>query len=165
MPRGVQLPSFDKGLEVFWSLEGDWRGVWVLVGDGEGEVGRKDGEGDSGRRNGEVRGEPKERGDGEEGLYVAGMAWKRLEVSICDFNLQRTGRRNLKGMGQTMVETSPQTANRYSCSRARSVLGLGVRFRLWAASENSSDDFPQFIRFDIAVKVLLTSMEPLSLSK
>jgi len=33
------------------------------------------------------------------------------------------------------------------------------------ASENSSDDFPQLIRFDIAVKVLLTSMEPLSLSK
>ncbi len=73
-PRGVQLPSFDKGLEVFWSLEGDWRGVLVLLGDGEGEVGRKDGEGDSGRRNGEVRGEPKERGDGDEGLYVAGMA-------------------------------------------------------------------------------------------
>ncbi len=48
--------------------------MWVLVGDGKGDVGRKEGEGDSGRLNGEVRGEPKERGDGDEGLYVAGMA-------------------------------------------------------------------------------------------
>lgn len=46
----------------------------VLVGDCRGEVGRNDDDGDSGRRNGEVRGEPKERGEGEEGLYVAGMA-------------------------------------------------------------------------------------------
>lgn len=71
MPRGVQLPSFvEVGVvAVWWSLEGDWRGVWILVGDGEGVgvVGRREGEGeagDSGRRNGEVRGEPKERGDG-----------------------------------------------------------------------------------------------------
>lgn len=50
-----------------WSLEGDCRGVCTFVGDGVGVVGRTvfEGEaGDSGRRKGEVRGEPKERGEG-----------------------------------------------------------------------------------------------------
>ena len=41
-------------------------GVWTLVGDGVGVVARTvDGEaGDSGRRNGELRGDPKDKGDG-----------------------------------------------------------------------------------------------------
>lgn len=72
-PRGVQLPDAEGGVAMFWSLEGDVRGVcWVLVGEvvvgvvarfaGEGEEGdsgRRKGEaGDSGRLKGEVRGEP-----------------------------------------------------------------------------------------------------------
>lgn len=64
-PRGVQGLVSEVGVVVvFWSLEGEVSGVGVvgrMVGEGD--------EGDSGRRKGEVRGEPKERG---EGLYVDG---------------------------------------------------------------------------------------------
>ncbi len=53
----------------------------------------EEGEGDSGRRKGEVRGEPKERGDG---LYVGGIACehgeygkvgKRISMSVGDIEL------------------------------------------------------------------------------
>ena len=71
--RGIQSPSFKRGVDVFWSFEGDWAGVWDFVGE-KGDEGLSEGEGDSGRRKGEVRGEPKDRGEGEEGLYVADMA-------------------------------------------------------------------------------------------
>ena len=67
-PLGVQLPSFEVGVVTFCSFEGDWRGVWGFVGEVVGVVGRivvdGEGEGDSGRRKGEVRGEPKDRGEG-----------------------------------------------------------------------------------------------------
>jgi len=65
---GVQLPSFEVGVrELCWSLEGDGRGVCTFVGEGVGVVGRtvfEGEEGDSGRRKGEVRGEPKDKGEG-----------------------------------------------------------------------------------------------------
>lgn len=70
--------SLIVGVVTVWSFEGDVRGVCGLVGDVVGVVGRavdvgvdgrivdagEEGEGDSGRRKGEVRGEPKERGEG-----------------------------------------------------------------------------------------------------
>ena len=88
-PRGVQEAS----LEVFvfgvvavalsWVLEGEACGIVDVERDLVGVVGRivVDGEaagwrgeaGESGRRKGEVRGEPKERGDG---LYVVGWDWR-----------------------------------------------------------------------------------------
>ena len=74
-PRGVQNPSFEVGVPEFWSFDGE---VWGTLGVElafVGVVGRiVEGEaGDSGRRKGEVRGEPKERG---EGLYVDGIDCK-----------------------------------------------------------------------------------------
>ena len=77
-PRGVQVSLSEVRLEASWSLEGEGlRGSAALVGDIVGVVGRMAAEGeegdsgrrscvagDSGRRNGEVRGEPKERGEG-----------------------------------------------------------------------------------------------------
>lgn len=75
-PRGVQFASLLVGVLLLWSFEGDWIGVCTLVGDAVGVVARMvlDGEaGDSGRRNGEVRGEPKDRGDG---LYVEGIDYR-----------------------------------------------------------------------------------------
>lgn len=74
-PRGVQKASFEVGVEVFWSLDGDVMGVCccfvgeargavgvagrIVVDGEEGESGRRKGEaGDSGWRNGELRGEP-----------------------------------------------------------------------------------------------------------
>ena len=66
--RGVQFSLSEVGVRALcWSLEGDWRGVCAFVGEGVGVGGRIvfEGEaGDSGRRKGEVRGEPKERGEG-----------------------------------------------------------------------------------------------------
>lgn len=55
-PRGVQLPFSDTGVAVVWNLDGERFGDWTLDAEGD--------EGDSGRRKGEVRGEPKERGEG-----------------------------------------------------------------------------------------------------
>ena len=48
-------------------------GDWILDADGDA--------GDSGRRKGEVRGEPKESGDG---LYEDGIACLEGAVSFCD---------------------------------------------------------------------------------
>lgn len=70
--------SLIVGVETVWSLDGDCSGVCGLVGEVVGVVGRalevgveglmvdagEEGAGDSGRRKGEVRGEPKERGEG-----------------------------------------------------------------------------------------------------
>ena len=77
-PRGVQSLFSEVGVAASWTLDGEGlRGSAIFVGDNVGVVGRMaaDGEdgdsgrrkcaaGESGRRNGEVRGEPKERGDG-----------------------------------------------------------------------------------------------------
>ena len=66
-PRGIQSPPMEGGVLTFWSLDGDWMGVCVFVGELVGVVGRivVEGErGDEGRWKGVVRGEPKERGDG-----------------------------------------------------------------------------------------------------
>ena len=78
-PRGLASCVPVSGVLAF---VGDWIGVWCLVGDGVGVMARAvDGDaGDSGRRNGDVRGEPKDNG---EGLYVdddivcpsSAMAW------------------------------------------------------------------------------------------
>lgn len=71
-------PSFMVGVVTVWSFEGDCIGVCGFVGEVVGVVGRavevgvegltveagEEGDGDSGRRKGEVRGEPKERGEG-----------------------------------------------------------------------------------------------------
>ncbi|KAI4240756.1 MAG: hypothetical protein L6R42_011457, partial [Xanthoria sp. 1 TBL-2021] len=85
--------SASVGVATLWSFEGDCSGVCCFVGEVVGVVGRpmvgvdvgvvgriveavEEGEGDSGRRKGEVRGEPKERG---EGLYVEGIACEHGE--------------------------------------------------------------------------------------
>lgn len=86
MPWFARLSRSAVGAEPPWSLEGDGlRGSAVLVGDTVGVVGRIDAEGDdgdsgrrncvagdSGRRKGDVRGEPKDRG---EGLYCDAVAY------------------------------------------------------------------------------------------
>lgn len=73
--------SVNVGVVTLWSFEGDCSGVCGFVGEVVGVVGRpmlgvdvgvvarmveagEEGEGDSGRRKGEVRGEPKESGEG-----------------------------------------------------------------------------------------------------
>ena len=62
-PLGVQLPLSDAGVAAVCSLDGDRLGECIFGREGEA--------GDSGRRKGEVRGEPKDRGDG---LYEDGIA-------------------------------------------------------------------------------------------
>ena len=62
-PRGVQLSASVVSIEALANVDGV--GVDCLSGDGDA--------GDSGLRKGEVRGDPKERGDG---LYEADMDWK-----------------------------------------------------------------------------------------
>ena len=73
--------SVNVGVVTLWSFEGDCSGVCGFVGEVVGVVRRpmlgvdvgvvarmveagEEGEGDSGRRKGEVRGEPKESGEG-----------------------------------------------------------------------------------------------------
>lgn len=75
--EGVSPPVDAKGVDAFWSFEGEVRTGWCgfvgevvgvmgrELGDAPGEEARYDWEaGDSGRRKGEVRGEPIERGEG-----------------------------------------------------------------------------------------------------
>lgn len=74
---GVSPPVDVKGVDAFWSFEGEVRTGWCgFVGEVVGVMGRELGDapgeearydwdaGDSGRRKGEVRGEPIERGEG-----------------------------------------------------------------------------------------------------
>ena len=75
--EGVSPPVDAKGVDAFWSFEGEVRIGWCgfvgevvgvmgrELGDAPGEEARYDWEaGDSGRRKGEVRGEPIESGEG-----------------------------------------------------------------------------------------------------
>ena len=65
--RGVRSAKAEEGVLRDWSFEGDCRGVWGFVGEVVGVVARMVGvgeRGEEGRWKGEVRGEPKERGEG-----------------------------------------------------------------------------------------------------
>ena len=65
--RGVQSAAIEGGVLTFWSFDGDCIGVCCFVGEVGGVVARMVVEGvrgEEGRWKGEVRGEPKERGEG-----------------------------------------------------------------------------------------------------